>query len=394
MIFFLISFTVLSLVYTYIGWRIIVPARLSFSNKKIIWIVLILFMFTPFISILLRSNGIESFLSDMMAWIGYISLGFFLMVFTFLVIRDIIRLLSGSLSLIQKFFFHDNKKDNRVDSDRRDFLTYSLNMGILGISGSLTGYGLYEARRWPSIVEVSVPIDNLHEDLDGFRIVQLTDIHVGPTVKRGYVQTVVELANSLSPDIIALTGDLVDGSARHLRDDVSPIGDLSARYGCYFVTGNHEYYSGAETWTKEMDRLGFNVLMNEHTVLEHGAGRLLLAGVPDYRAGQFIKSHTSSPASAVFGAPSCDCKVLLAHQPRSIYAAAQSGFDLQISGHTHGGQFFPWNYFVHLAQPFVGDLNKFKDTWIYVSRGTGYWGPPLRLGADSEITVIKLKTAV
>ncbi len=393
MIFFLISFAVLTLVYTYIGWRIIIPARLSSSTKKIIWIVLILFMLTPLVSILLRSYGIETYLIDIVTWIGYISLGFFLMVFTFLVIRDIIRLLSSSFSLVHRFFVQDNKAEKRVDPDRRYFLTYSLNMGILGISGSLTGYGLYEARRRPSIVEVSVPINNLHKDLDGFRIVQLTDIHVGPTVKRGYVQTVVELANSLSPDIIALTGDLVDGSALHLRDDVSPLGDLSARYGCYFVTGNHEYYSGAETWTSEMDRMGFNVLMNEHRILEHGAGRLLLAGVPDYRAGQFIKSHTSSPASAVSGAPSCHCKILLAHQPRSIYAASQSGFDLQISGHTHGGQFFPWNYFVHLAQPFVGDLNKFKDTWIYVSRGTGYWGPPMRLGADSEITLIKLKTA-
>ncbi len=390
MMFLLVTLCIISLIYGYIGWRIIIPSQISPIWKRLSWLLLIVFMLSPIISILLRSKGLETYWVDILAWIGYLSLGFLLLVFTFLAIKDIFRLFSKSVTLIQDYLGSKKKVHDKHDPDRRAFMSYSANMGILGISGSLTGYGFIEARRKPSIVDVSVPIENLHEDLEGFRIVQLTDIHVGPTVKREYVKTIVEMANSLAPDIIAITGDLTDGSVNRLRKDVSPLADLSATYGCYFVTGNHEYYSGANAWIDELSRLGINVLMNEHNVIEKGSGKILLAGVTDYRAGQYLQGHASDPEAAISGAPSCHCKILLAHQPRSIYAAAESGFDLQISGHTHGGQFFPWNYFVYLAQPFVSDLNKFKDTWIYVSKGTGYWGPPLRLGADSEITLIKL----
>ncbi len=390
MIFLLVTLCILSLIYSYIGWRIITPSLFSHKWKWILWFLLIFFMLSPLSAIVLRSNGIETYWVDILAWIGYLSLGFFLLVFTFLTIKDIFKFLSKIVLFLQKYIGSTKKTHDKHDPDRRTFMSYSVNMGILGISGSLTGYGIHEARRRPTIINVSVPIHDLPQDLEGFRIVQLTDIHVGPTVKREYVKTIVEMANSLNPDIIALTGDLADGSVYRLRNDVSPLADLSARYGCYFVTGNHEYYSGATAWTEELSRLGLNVLMNENQVIEKGSGKILLAGVTDYRAGQYIYSHKSSPKAAISGAPSSDCKILLAHQPSSIYAAAEAGFDLQISGHTHGGQFFPWNYFVYLAQPFVSDLNKYKDTWIYVSRGTGYWGPPLRLGADSEITLLKL----
>jgi predicted MPP superfamily phosphohydrolase len=204
------------------------------------------------------------------------------------------------------------------------------------------------------------------------------------------LETIVEQANALAPDIVAFTGDLVDGSVPHLRHEVAPMAELAARYGRYFITGNHEYYSGAEPWVEEADRLGFDVLLNEHRVLQHGTGRILLAGVTDYSAGQFVKRHASNPEVAISGAPSCEVKILLAHQPRSLYAALPLGFDLQISGHTHGGQFFPWNLLAALGQPYIAGLHKHENMWIYVSRGTGYWGPPLRLGARSEMTVIKL----
>jgi predicted MPP superfamily phosphohydrolase len=149
-----------------------------------------------------------------------------------------------------------------------------------------------------------------------------------------------------------------------------------------------------DEWVEEIGRLGLTVLINEHRVLHHGTSRVLLAGITDHRAGQFKRSHAPDPETAMSGAQPCHLKILLAHQPRSIYDAARSGFDLQISGHTHGGQFFPWNFFVSaVGQPYVADLHKYKNTWIYVSRGTGYWGPPLRLGAKSEITLIKLTRA-
>ena len=398
MIFLLVEFCILTLIYIYIGRRLIGPLRNSSPRNVILRLILLSFILLPMLPILFRIYSIENSLIDLLAWIGYLSMGLFSLVFTFLVIRDLVWFLTvnakKAVLLVTNFFGSDTKTTEKFNPDRRRFLAYSWNMGILGISVSMAGYGFFEARGRPDVVEISVPIRSLPDDLEGFRIVQITDIHVGPTVKRDYVQTIVEQTNSLTPDIIAFTGDLADGSVSHLQNDVSPLADLSARYGCYFVTGNHEYYSGVDAWVQEVDRLGLTVLINEHRVLKHGTGRILLAGITDYRAEQFNRSHASNPETALSGAPPCHLKILMAHQPRSIYAAAQSGFDLQISGHTHGGQFFPWGFFVAaLGQPYVGDLHKYKNTWIYVSRGTGYWGPPLRLGAKSEITLIKLTRA-
>jgi predicted MPP superfamily phosphohydrolase len=252
---------------------------------------------------------------------------------------------------------------------------------------------MFQALKKPAVVDVEIPIENLHPDLDGLRIVQITDIHVGPTIKRGFVQEVVDTVNGLKPDIIALTGDLVDGSVRQLKHDVAPLADLKAPLGYYFITGNHEYYSGVKQWIAETARLGFTVLLNEHRLIERGEGRLLLAGVTDYSAGQFDPSQASDPVKAMAGAPECHATVLLAHQPKSIFKAAQVGYDYVISGHTHGGQYFPYHFLAALAQPYIAGLHTHDKTRIYVSRGTGYWGPPLRIGAPSEITVHRLVRA-
>jgi predicted MPP superfamily phosphohydrolase len=251
--------------------------------------------------------------------------------------------------------------------------------------------GFYNARRRAPIVTVDVPIDGLPPALNGFTIVQISDIHVGPTIKRHYVERIVAAVNGLKPDMIAVTGDVVDGAVAHLADHTRPLGQLSARHGAFLVTGNHEYYSGADKWVAEFRRLGLTVLMNQHVVLDHDGARAVVAGVTDYNAGSFDPSHKSDPAAALRGAPD-DAKVrlLLAHQPRSAAAAAEAGFTLQLSGHTHGGQFLPWNFFVRLQQPFVSGLDRLDGLWIYTSRGTGYWGPPKRLGAPSEITRVRL----
>jgi hypothetical protein len=392
-LFFLVAFGILALGYGYIGWRLIIPANLGAPWNAIAWAVLILFLFIPPLSIFMQRYGFEGW-RDILSWVAYLSLGFVSLLFTGLVIRDLIALFSAGAQkaflLARDLFGSPSVALDLPDPERRRFLVQSMNFGILGISGALTGYGLYEARRRPAIVEVAVPLPNLPNDLEGFRILQITDIHAGLTVKRKFVETIVEQANELAPDIIAFTGDLVDGSVPHLRSEVAPMAELSARYGRYFITGNHEYYSGAEPWVEEADRLGFTVLLNEHRILQHGSGRILLAGVTDYSAGQFVKSHASNPEAAISGAPPSDVKILLAHQPRSLYAALPLGFDLQISGHTHGGQFFPWNLLAALGQPYIAGLHKHENMWIYVSRGTGYWGPPIRLAARSEMTVVKL----
>jgi predicted MPP superfamily phosphohydrolase len=270
------------------------------------------------------------------------------------------------------------------------FVAYSaLVVPLLAVLFSAIGF--YNARRRAPVVSVDVPIDNLPAALDGFTIAQISDIHVGPTIKRHYVERIVAAVNGLEPDLIAVTGDVVDGTVPNLADHTRPLAGLSARHGTFLVTGNHEYYSGADKWIAEFRRLGLTVLLNQHVVLNHDGAQAVVAGVTDYGAGSFDPAHRSDPAKAISGAPDdATVRVLLAHQPRSATAAAEAGFTLQLSGHTHGGQFLPWNFFVRLQQPFVSGLVKFNGLWVYTSRGTGYWGPPKRLGAPSEITLVRL----
>ncbi|MBI5869074.1 MAG: metallophosphoesterase, partial [candidate division Zixibacteria bacterium] len=263
----------------------------------------------------------------------------------------------------------------------------------LALTASLSSYGLWAARRRPAVKNVTVELAELPPEFEGFRIAQITDLHVGPTIKRDWMQSVVDETNALNADIIAVTGDLVDGTVDSLRNDVAPIGELKAPSGVFFVTGNHEYYSGVIPWIDEVRRLGLTVLLNEHHVIERNGARMMLAGVTDYHGGGFKPDHTSDPHGAMANSPACNPKLLLAHQPNSIFAAADAGYDLQISGHTHGGQFFPGNWLARMAQPYIRGLHKHDKTWIYVSCGTGYWGPPLRVGAPSEITLITLKRA-
>ena len=351
-------------------------------------------MFATPVTFIFRNFGIENLAVDIMAWFGYTGLGFLSFVLTLLVIRDSIRLLSAAVRKIRKRLSQSatggNDNFETLDHDRRRFLLNSVNTGILASAGVFTGYGVAEAKQIPDVKKVSIPIKDLPPDLNGFRIVQITDIHVSSTIKRNFVEGVVDVVNSLSADVVALTGDLVDGSVKRLTYDVNPLKQVRSAHGNFFVTGNHEYYSGALAWIEKVRSLGFTVLLNENHLVTHGRGRILLAGVTDYRAGSFYENHQSDPLKAMKGAQPAHVKILLAHQPKNIFDAARAGFDLQISGHTHGGQFYPWNLFAGIAQPFVKGLHRHQDTQIYVSGGTGYWGPPIRLGSPSEITLIKL----
>lgn len=260
---------------------------------------------------------------------------------------------------------------------------------LLSIWFTLVGY--VNAHRLPGIVHVTVPIKGLPEAFEGFSIAQITDLHVGPTLRRDFVERVVARVNALAPDLVAITGDTVDGSVSSLSGDIEPLGRLKAPEGVYCVTGNHEYYSGALDWVAEWSRLGLRVLLNQHVVLERRGARLVVAGITDYSAAQFIPAHASDPVKALGEAVRLQApRLLLAHQPRSAGAAADAGFDLQISGHTHGGQFWPWNHFVRFQQPFTAGLHKWKRMWVYTSRGTGYWGPPKRFLSPAEITLIRL----
>ncbi|HWW21076.1 MAG TPA: metallophosphoesterase [Steroidobacteraceae bacterium] len=265
---------------------------------------------------------------------------------------------------------------------------------VVGLTVFATVLGFANARRRARIKRVEIPLRNLPHALHGFSIAQISDIHVGPTIKRGYVDAIVDAVNALDADLIAVTGDVVDGSVQDLAPHTEPLARLRARHGAFFVTGNHEYYSGEQAWTAEFKRLGLRVLLNEHVIVRHRGAPVVIAGVTDYSSHHFNTTQRSDPAAALVGAPSnAAAKILLAHQPRSAAAAATAGFDLQLSGHTHGGQFWPWTLFVRFQQPFTAGLHRLNSLWVYISRGTGYWGPPNRFGAPSEITLLRLVPA-
>jgi uncharacterized protein len=359
----------------YIGWRLL-PAL---SGPLGIWPgVLILLAACALVPLAVRARTFQDRrLADILAWIGLTAMGFLSTLFVMMLLRDVFLAMAHLL----------------LPAERAAVLTTPSAWLTLGLTALFAVIGFAVARR-PRLVELDIPIANLPPALQGFAIAQISDLHVGPTIKRGFVERIVSRVNHLNADLIAITGDLVDGSVADLSAHTAPLAGLAARHGVFFVTGNHEYYSGERAWTTELRRLGLTVLKNQHVVLHHNGASLVLAGVTDYTAHHFDPAQRSDPAAALSGHPAgVGAKILLAHQPSTAAAAADAGYDVQISGHTHGGQFWPWNLFVGYFQPFTSGLNRLKNLSVYVSRGTGYWGPPNRFMVPAEITRIRLVAA-
>jgi predicted MPP superfamily phosphohydrolase len=318
----------------------------------------------------------------LLAWVGYLFMGLFSSLLVLTLLREVILLGADVLGWLNRGAFTAGA------------LKQASAVAVPVLALLITLVGVVNARTLARVIHVQVPIAGLPAALRDFTIVQISDLHVGPTIKQAYLSAIVSAVNALKPDMVAVTGDLVDGSVTGLAPHVAPLSQISARHGVYCVTGNHEYYSGADEWVSELRRLGLRVLMNQNTVLEHNGARVLVGGVTDFSAHHFDPAQRSDPHAALSGAPEdVAVRLLLAHQPRSAAAAAEAGFHLQLSGHTHGGQFLPWNFFVRFQQPFTAGLNRLKQLWVYTSRGTGYWGPPVRFGAPSEITCLRLVPA-
>jgi predicted MPP superfamily phosphohydrolase len=333
--------------------------------------IILLFASIPTSFALRHSRGA----GNVLYWAAMIWLGSWFILITTLAITDLLRLVVWVASTAAR--------RPPLDPERRRLLRRAVSGVAAATAGGLAGMAIGSALSSVRVKRVEVPIARLPKELDGFTIAQITDVHVGPTIGRRFLSSIVAEINALDADVVAITGDLVDATPDEVGQAVSVLRELKAKRGVYFITGNHEYYTGAAgEWLEFLRGLGIRVLENERVALDG----LDLAGVSDYSHGQDI------PAALAGRDPSRPL-VLLAHQPRAIREAAAHGVDLQLSGHTHGGQIWPWRYLVYLQQPFVAGLAKEKDTWIYVSKGTGYWGPPMRLFTPAEITRVVLRSA-
>ena len=357
------------------------PGLPSGVTRALSYALVFLFVAIPG-SLLLRRSPLGSAASGLV-WLAMTWLGLLLFLTLALAAADFAR---GVWQVARAF-----ADAGPLDPERRQ-VAARLVAGVTAlVAGSLGLWSLRSGLGRVQISRVDVTLARLPEALSGTRIVQLSDVHVGPTIHRGFIETIVAQCNALTPDLVVITGDLVDGSVEELREHVAPLAKLRAKHGVFFVTGNHEYYSGAEEWCTELTRLGVRVLRNERVSIGSENASFDLAGVDDHSAKRFGGGHGEDLPKALLGRDPTRELVLLAHQPRTILDAQDQGVGLQLSGHTHGGQLWPWTYLVRLQQPVVAGMARFKDSFVYVSRGTGYWGPPMRLGAPSEITELTLR---
>lgn len=279
------------------------------------------------------------------------------------------------------------------DPSKRIFFTEGVARGLVAGTTLAAFGGLFEAEIGARVTPVEIRLKTLPASFDQFTIAQISDVHLGPLIHEKYLDHVVDQVMALQADAIVITGDLVDGTVEQLQMLTEPLKRLKAKEGVYFCTGNHEYYSGAEAWIAFLQALGIHVFQNSNVILERGGEKLMLAGVHDWQAWRTIPSHKADPMKAAQSDPSVGCKILLAHNPQSTDENAKAGFHLQLSGHTHAGQFYPFVFLAKLSHRYFEGLYPVNDSMqVYVNRGTGYWGPPNRLGKRSEITRITLRT--
>jgi len=319
------------------------------------------------------------------AWPAFLWLGLLYFFFCTLVVTDVVWLLLAARRRLAS---------EVPTPERRLFLRRLLAGTAATVSAGLGAFAVRNAVTQPPLKDVTLTLSRLPAAHDGLVVVQMTDVHVGPTIGRDFIEGLVARTNALNPDIVVITGDLVDGSVAQLRHATAPLGNLKARHGVFFVTGNHEYYSGADDWLAELRRLGIRPLRNERVTIGADDTGFDLAGVDDHSARGQAPGHGSDLPAALAGRDPSRFVLLLAHQPRTVTEAAEHGVDVQLSGHTHGGQLWPWGFLVKLQQGFERGLATVGPTTLYVSCGTGYWGPPMRLGAPAELTRLTLRRAI
>ncbi|WP_405825131.1 metallophosphoesterase [Streptomyces sp. NBC_01390] len=325
---------------------------------------------------MMRGHGRRQ--QDGMAIVGDTLLGASWVLFTWSVLLGVLLRLALTVSGVGE------------SQDRARIVTWA----VLGVTAALLAWGYAEARRVPRVRRLDVQLPRLGAGLDGTRVVLITDTHYGPLDRARWSARVCETVNALEADLVCHTGDIADGTAERRRAQATPLATVRATRARVYVTGNHEYYTEAQGWVDLMDELGWEPLRNRHLLLESGGDTLVVAGVDDVTAeSSGLAGHRAHLAGALDGADPDLPVLLLAHQPKFIDRAAAAGIDLQLSGHTHGGQIWPFHHLVRLDQPALAGLSHHGSrTLLYTSRGTGFWGPPFRVFAPSEITLLVLRS--
>ncbi|WP_099037838.1 metallophosphoesterase [Mycobacterium neglectum] len=327
--------------------------------------------------------------SSWYAWPGYLWFGLLTYLFLTLLVLEPVRL------ALRRWIKGEppDTPDAPVAStlNRRMFIARTSAVAAGAASLGLVGIGAGTALGPPDLLQVPVRLRRLDPALRGFRIAVVSDIHLGPLAGRAHTEQIVNTINAADPDLVAIVGDLVDGTVSELGAAAAPLGDLSAPEGTFFVTGNHEYYvDDTASWLSELERLGIRPLRNENTAIRRGGAAFDLVGVNDIAGEQ--RDDPPDFDRALAGVDLSRPTVLLAHQPVLVSEAAARGVDLQLSGHTHGGQMWPFHYIVGMVQPSIAGLSNVDDTQLYVTRGAGFWGPPVRIGAPPDVTVMILES--
>ena len=390
--FLAVGTTVWGLFHLYLGWRLLGPARWPRWARTIVWTLAGLStVLWPGVFVA-RFGGLLGPWVRALSWAAYLAMGFVATLMLLMLARDL-----GWLAWVfgggRVGAVGGARAPDARDLERRRVVLATTGAAAAVAAGGLSVAGFAQVARGARVRTVPVPVADLPREFEGYRIAHLTDIHVSELITERDTRTAVEMVDELDADAVVVTGDLSDGYPEELARDIAPLADLRSRDGVFFVTGNHEYYWDIPGWADAVRGLGWITLHNEHRRIHRGTASLAMAGVPDPDGENFDPGHVVDPAAAIRGAPDDAVRVLLAHRPRQIHEAAEAGYHLQLSGHTHGGQFWPFKPMVRLAEPYVSGLHLHRDTWIFVSNGYGFWGPPHRAGIPAEVALVSLHRA-
>jgi predicted MPP superfamily phosphohydrolase len=389
------------LLHGYLWWRLVRSTTLPGRTRRLLTLGLLLLALLPVGAVLLRRE--DSGLSTAVQWVGFSWLGVAFYLFLTLLVLEPLRLALRSRSRSAPAAVPVGavaapeeapvREDPDVpDPSRRLLLARGLAVTAGAVALGTAGTGAYLANSAPVVRRVPVTLPGLAPALDGLRIVTFSDGHLSAMSSRGRFERLVEIVNAQQPDVVAIVGDLVDGELSELRDEVAPLADLVSEQGVYFVTGNHEYFVDTTAWLRHLPTLGVQVLRNERVPILRGGASVDLAGIDDRTAiSSGVPGHGADLDTALDGRDDAVPVVLMAHQPVQVEQAAAAGVGLQLSGHTHGGQLWPFDYAVRLDQPAVQGISRVGDTQLYVTTGAGFWGPPMRIGARPEVAVVELR---